>query len=232
MQLTVRDVSALFNVSEKTVYRWIGQGEIPAYRLNNQYRFSRPELLEWATARRIKVSPALVEQPEAKTVTLPTLAEAVEAGGIFYRVEGTDKPSVLRQVVKLLRLPEDMDREALLQVMMAREELASTGLGDGIAIPHVRNPIVTHVGKATVTLCFLEQAIDFAAIDGQPVRVLFTLVTPTVQTHLHLLSRLAYTLRNPEFRDVVAREGSREEILSAVRQAEAGITMPPPATER
>ena len=231
MQLTVRDVSALFNVSEKTVYRWIGQGDIPAYRLNNQYRFSRAELLEWATAKRIRVSPAIVAESTLPSAPLPTLAEAIESGGIFYRVEGNDKPSVLRAVVQLLRLPDDMDREALLEVMMAREELASTGLGDGIAIPHVRNPIVTNVGKPTITVCFLEKAVDFAAIDGQPVRVLFTMVTPTVQTHLHLLSRLAYTLRSPEFRAVMSRDGTREEILAAVRKAEAGITLPPPASE-
>ena len=49
MQLTVRDVARLLNVSEKTIYRWIKEASIPAYRVNEQYRFNRAELLEWAT---------------------------------------------------------------------------------------------------------------------------------------------------------------------------------------
>jgi len=52
MQLTVRDAAKLLAVSEKTIYRWINQGSLPAYRVNEQYRFNRAELLEWATARK------------------------------------------------------------------------------------------------------------------------------------------------------------------------------------
>ena len=60
MKLLVKDAARLLDVSEKTVYRWIKQGSIPAYRLNEQYRFNRAELLEWATARRISISPEIL----------------------------------------------------------------------------------------------------------------------------------------------------------------------------
>src|SRR5438034_985186 len=62
-----------------------------------------------------------------------------------------------------------------------REALQSTGVGDGIAIPHVRNPIVLHVSRPMITLCFLERPIDFGALDGKPVHVLFSLISPTVR---------------------------------------------------
>ena len=68
-------------------------------------------------------------------------------GGVFYRVSGIDKESALREVVELLRLPEEVDRDFLLRVLMAREAIVSTAVGDGIAIPHVRNPVVLHVGR-------------------------------------------------------------------------------------
>jgi mannitol/fructose-specific phosphotransferase system IIA component (Ntr-type) len=90
-----------------------------------------------------------------------------------------------------------VDREFLYKVLLARESLGSTGIGDGIAIPHVRNPIVLHLSRPIVTLCFLERPVDFGALDGQPVNTLFTLISPTVRAHLHLLSRLAFTLRDP-----------------------------------
>ena len=220
MQVSVRTATEILNVSEKTIYRWIKQAIIPSYRIHEQFRFNRAELLEWATSRRIKVSPAIFEENE---LPLPGLLEALKAGGIFYRLGGSDRPSVLREIVEVLKLPEEVDRAYLCEVLLARETLGSTGIGDGIAIPHVRNPVVMHVAKPTVTLCFLEHPIDFRAIDNQPVRILFTLISPTVRAHLHLLSRLGFLLHNAPFREALLAEASRDDILAALAAAEAAI---------
>jgi PTS system nitrogen regulatory IIA component len=222
-KLTVREAAELLNASEKSVYRWIKQGRLPAYRINDQYRINRAELLEWATAHKVQVSPEIFAEPESESGQVPSLEEALRAGGIHYRVGGHDKASVLHAVVDAMRLPEDVDREFLYQVLLAREALGSTGVGDGIAIPHVRNPIVLHLSRATVTLCFLERPVDFGALDGQPVSTLFTLISPTVRAHLHLLSRLAFTLRDPRFHAALRTQASREEILGALHAAEAAL---------
>jgi PTS system nitrogen regulatory IIA component len=223
-KLTVREAAALLNASEKSVYRWIKQGLLPAYRINDQYRINRAELLEWATARKMHVSPEIFAEPESEDEAPPTLEEALRAGGIHYRVGGRDKASVLHAVVDTMKLPDDVDREFLYQVLLAREALGSTGIGDGIAIPHVRNPIVLHLSRPIVTLCFLEQAVDFGALDGQPVTTLFTLISPTVRAHLHLLSRLAFVLRVPRFGEAIRSQASREEIFAALHEAEATVS--------
>lgn len=226
MQLAVRDAASVLNVSEKTVYRWIKEGKLPAYRVAEQYRFNRAELLEWATARRLNVSPEIFQEPEGVHDPLPTLLQALQAGGIHYRIGGTDKESVLRSVVEVMRLPDSVDREFLLQVLMARESLGSTGIGDGIAIPHVRNPIVLHIPSPTITLCFLEHAIDFGALDGKPVNVLFTMVSPTIRAHLHLLSKLAFTLRDPGFKAVLTHQGSRQQAFDEISRVEGNLNPP------
>lgn len=213
----------MLSVSEKTIYRWINQGRLPAYRVGEQYRFNRSELLEWATAQRLNVSPDMFAEPESAETPQPSLLDALRAGGVFYRVEGRDKAAVLQSVVSLMPLPDDVDREFLLRVMLARESLGSTGIGDGIAIPHVRNPIVLHVARPMVTLVFLEQPIDFAALDGKPVGVLFNVISPTVRAHLHLLSRLAFVLREPQTRDALQRQASREEIYRCIEQVESRL---------
>jgi PTS system nitrogen regulatory IIA component len=228
MQLTVREVANLFQVSERTIYRWIKEKAIPAYRIGETYRFHRSEILEWATARRIGVSVEIFEEADA-AAPMPSLSEALQAGGIAYRVGGSDKPSVLRAAVEAMRLPDEVDREHLLRVLVAREAMASTAIGDGIAIPHVRNPIVLHVPRSMVTLCFLERPIDFGALDGQPVRCLFTMVSPTVRAHLHLLSRLAFALRDPGFQGAVRREALRDEIVTELGRVEAALGASPPA---
>ncbi len=223
MQLGVRDVSKLLNVSEKTIYRWISQGVLPAYRINDQYRFNRAELLEWATSRRMNVSAEVFDEPESNAAPIPGLVESLQAGGIVYRLGGTDKESVLRALVENMRLPEEVDRDFLLRVLLAREALQSTGIGDGIAIPHVRNPIVLHVSRPMITLCFLEKPIDFGALDGKPVHVLFSLVSPTVRAHLRLLSRLSFALHDPVFKKAITQQASRDEILEAARRVEENL---------
>jgi PTS system nitrogen regulatory IIA component len=156
-------------------------------------------------------------------VPQPRLHEALEAGGVHYRVCGTDKASVLRDIVHIMRLPEEVDRSYLYEVLLAREALGSTGIGDGIAIPHVRNPIVLHISRPMIALCFLEQKVDFGALDGQPVGILFTLISPTVRAHLHLLSKLAFALRDPRFKDVVTHHGSRQEIYTEACRIEDSL---------
>ena len=227
MQLSVKDAAAFLNVSDETIYKWIKQDEIPSHTMNEQVRFNRSELLEWATARNIQVSPDLFTGDQANKVGQPTLSDALKAGGVAYRVGGVDQPSVLRAVVDVMKLPEAVDREFLYQVLLARESLGSTGVGDGIAIPHVRNPVVLHVSKPTVTLCFLENPIDFHAIDDKPVNTLFTLISPTVRTHLHLLSRLGFVLRNPDVKKALKRQASCDDLMKMIVAAESTIQADP-----
>lgn len=226
MQLGVKDAARLLNVSEKTIYRWIKQGAIPAYRISDQFRFNRAELLEWATGRRIRISPEIFQEAEATGTPLPRIIDALKAGGIHYRVSGEDRAAVLRNTVDVMRLPDEVDREFLYQALVARETLGSTGIGEGIAIPHVRNPIVLHVQRPTVSLCFLENPIDFNALDRRPVTTLFLLISPTVRAHLHMLSRLCFMLRDPAFREAVTTQASRDRLLDSAAAAE-GALLPP-----
>jgi len=220
MQLTVRDVSELLKVSERTVYRWIKQETIPAYKIHDQYRFNRSEILEWATANKIGVSPELFHEPAENDKDTVSIFDALKRGGIHYRIQGADKPSVLRSVVDVLHLPQDVDRDFLLKVFLAREELGSTGVGDGIAIPHARSPIVLHVDQPFISLCFLEQSVDFGSLDGKPVTCLFTLISPTVRGHLKMLSRIAYILKDELVKDAVISQKSRDIILKEIQRVE------------
>jgi nitrogen PTS system EIIA component len=221
MKLGVRDAAGLLGVSEKTIYRWVARQRLPAYRVNEQYRFNRAELLEWATSRRVPVSPQILSEEEDAPV--PSLHAALRAGGVFYRVGGADKPSVLKSVVEIMPLPEEVDRGFLLQVLLARETLGSTGIGEGLAIPHVRNPIVLHIPRPMIALCFLEHPIEFHAIDGKPVHTLFTIVSPTVKAHLGLLSKLSYGMREGPFAAAIRRQASRDDILAQAEGLEKSM---------
>jgi PTS system nitrogen regulatory IIA component len=169
------------------------------------------------------VSPDIFREPESEGIPMPTLVEAFQAGDIMYGVEGRDKVTALRFIIEHIWLPEEVDREFLFQVMLAREELGSTGIGDGIAIPHVRNPVVLHITRPFVSLAFLETPIDFGALDGKPVHALLTIMSPTVRAHLHMLSRISFVLRDEKAKSAITRQAPRQEILSEIQRIENTI---------
>jgi nitrogen PTS system EIIA component len=133
------------------------------------------------------------------------------------------REAALRAVVEHMPLPAAVDREFFLGVLLAREDMASTGVGEGVAIPHVRNAIVLPISEPVITLGLLETPVDFGAVDGQPVFALFALVCPSVRMHLHLLSRLAFALRDTAFRSALDRRAPAEEIIAAARAAESAV---------
>jgi PTS system nitrogen regulatory IIA component len=221
MQLSVREVARLLKVAESTVYRWVDERSLPAQQINSQYFFNKAELLEWAALRKVDVAPEMFADGPAGNGTTPTLAAALKAGGVHYDVPGTDRESVLRSVVGHLSVPGDFDRDLLLELLLVREKHGSTAIGDGIAIPHPRTPIVAPVDSPAVALCFLNQPVSFGAADGKPVNVVFMLLAPNVRTHLQLLARLACTLRDDQFRRIVLDRGKPDAILAAAAAFDA-----------
>jgi PTS system nitrogen regulatory IIA component len=225
MQLDVRGAAAVLNVPQSTIYRWINERHLPAKGVEGQYRFARTELLEWATIQKVELSPNIFQEDSVRL----SLVDALESGGVFYGVPGSDKDSVLRSVVDNMSLPEGTDAEQLVELFLAREATGSTAVGNGIAIPHPRRPLVLPVAKPMLSLCFLAEPIEFGAANGEPVHTLFVLLSPTIQMHLQMLARVACLLRDNRFQQILAQRKSRQEILTEARRVEKALEPTLPA---
>jgi PTS system nitrogen regulatory IIA component len=221
MHLKVRDAAELLGVSTKTIYRWIEDKKLPVHHIGDQYRFERAELFEFAIQERLRPSPRLLQEMEAQDPA--TAGDCLENGGIYYRVDGRTKRDVLENALKMIKGIERAAMESLLEMFLAREQLASTGIGDGIAIPHTRTPLVGYVARPLLSLAFLETPLDYGALDGKPVQALFLLVSPTIRSHLAILGRLSFALKDHLFRQAVLRRETRQKILSSLRAIEARI---------
>jgi PTS system nitrogen regulatory IIA component len=221
MLLTVRNAAALLRTTERQIYRWVDEEEIPFQRIREQVRFNRTELLEWATTRRLPVSLEAFDANEDPEDRAPSLAAAFRVGGVHHDVPGEDRDAALRAAVALTPMPPAFDRELLVEVLLAQETTSSTAIGDGIAIPHVRHPVVAAAAAATVSVCFLAHAVDFGAPDGKPVHTIFTIISPTVRTHLQILARLARALQDPAFRAAIDRRAPEPEIVREAARVEA-----------
>jgi PTS system nitrogen regulatory IIA component len=232
MQLTVREAAHYLHVSEATVRQWIRQRGLPAHRVDERLHLNAIEVWEWATEHGVPASRHLLQEARKGREDVPPLAEQMRTGGIHHDVPGDDRSAVLREIVSRLPLPPDADRGFLVTVLEAREAMGSTGVGDGIAIPHVRNPILLHTTAPFVTLCLLRHAVDFDAVDGQKVHALFTVVSPNVPAHLRVLAQLGFLLRDQELRDLLRRRAAAEEILSRVESLAGRVTASFPPLER
>jgi nitrogen PTS system EIIA component len=218
MDLSLRDAAKLLATTEDNLLRWIQAGTIPAQRVNHQYRLNRVELLEWAATQDHRVSPELLRSNDGE---LPcSLAGALERGGIFSGVPGTSREEVLEAITHLPGIPDGVDRTMLYQLLLAREKLASTGLGQGIALPHPRAPVILRLDAPHVLLCFPTTPVDFGAIDRMPVRVLVLLLAPSVRIHLQLLAKLAFALHDERLKQALSPSSPPEMIVRRIRQLE------------
>lgn len=216
MQLTLRQAAGYLGVSEATARRWVNERALPVHEAHERLYLNAVELWEWAVEHGVSVSRDLLEHARHAPDDVPPLSELLARGGIVYDVGATTKAALLRALVERLPLPPEQDRETLVNVLEAREAIGSTGVGDGIAIPHVRNPIVLHVDEPFVMLALLRTPVEFGAIDAQPVHALFMVVSPTVPVHLRILAQLGFVLRDSVLRDLLRAHAPATEIVGRI----------------
>jgi PTS system nitrogen regulatory IIA component len=148
------------------------------------------------------------------------LEEAIERGGVFYDLAGYDIYSTLENAVNLLKLPGNKDKEILLNELINREEIASTGIGNGVAIPHPRRPFDLSLPDPVMPVFFLKNPIDFNSVDGKPVSVLFVIFSPTTKIHLELLAKLSYCLRDKKFMSLIRNQADQQSLLKTISYIE------------
>jgi PTS system nitrogen regulatory IIA component len=218
VELKIKDIVDLLQVSEKTVYRWIKQKKIPCYRIQHQYRFSRAEINEWVLSNKIELSSNLLDLSLSKRPT--NFTDLLEKGGIHAAIPGKTVAEVLHSAIQRIPKPEGINPEDIAGALMNRESMMSTAIGYGIAIPHPRSPIITSIDDASVSICFLKEAVDFGALDGKPVHTLFVLLTFSPRRHLEVLSKISYLCRMEEFRKLLERRAPGQELLAFIREKE------------
>jgi PTS system nitrogen regulatory IIA component len=198
MDLTLPEIAAGLNVTESTVERWVRQGRIPVHRMGNEYRFNLSVLERWAESHNMNFSLPAASQELARP-SRSSLVGAMERGGVHRDIAGENAVTALKAAVgRLTVLPENV-RDDLYDQLVRRERLTSTGIGRGVAIPHPRSPIEGASDLPLIATAFLGEPIDFKAVDDQPVFVLFIMLSDSIDSHLHLLSRLAFCLREDSF---------------------------------
>jgi PTS system nitrogen regulatory IIA component len=146
------------------------------------------------------------------------LVSMIKAGGVYYNIWGETPEAVYTDMVSHLSLPSGVDPAALLSGLIERERLMTTSVGNGIALPHPRTPIVTEEKDQRVYVCFLDRPVNFDAMDGKPVFALFVILSNGSQSHLKVLSRLSWLFQQETFRETLRKKPDTKEMISMIQR--------------
>jgi mannitol/fructose-specific phosphotransferase system IIA component (Ntr-type) len=152
------------------------------------------------------------------------LSELISPAHIKLNLTGPNTDALLgelvEQIPQLANQPEA--RQTLLRALQERERLHSTGIGDGVALPHARNVLPGLVDRPVIVFA-RHDGLEYGAIDGRPVRLFFLLVAPTVTAHLAVLARISRVLRDAKLRQDLLTADSGKKVVSLIREAEMKV---------
>ncbi len=148
------------------------------------------------------------------------IVEFLRPEAVIASLSGQAAQAVLSELCRPLASAQRVDGQKLLDTLLEREKLGSTGIGEGVAIPHGKVAglpgLMASFGRSTA-------GVDFRAIDGKPTHLFFTLFAPenSAGAHLKALARISRIFKNPQFRDAIMRAPDAAEIYRLIETEDA-----------
>ena len=139
---------------------------------------------------------------------------------ILYLVDSEDESTALRKIIQSVPLSLSLNKEELLNALLSREEMMSTAIGNGIAIPHVRLFDSMSLQEDIVVVAYLFEPVDWVAPDGKPVHTLFFVLAADETRHLQILAEIAQLASDEDFVDFLKTMPPRESLIERIQQLE------------
>jgi len=215
--LSIEEVARLLDLPLVTIQRWEHQGKIPIRIVKHKKCFRRRDILEWAADHGFTIKTEASEETHGPG---DILHPAIKRAGIFYDLPGKDIVEVFENAVSTLPFLPRSAHEMTLHELLNREEMASTGIGQGIAIPHTRERLQISTEHIYIPILFLKNKIEFNAIDGNPVFVLFMIFTSNTKEHLNVLSHISQALKDQELLTIINEKNKNNNLLNRIKKIE------------
>jgi DNA-binding protein/PTS system, IIA component len=206
--LTIEEVARYLRVSERTVYEWAQKGEIPAGKIGTVWRFKKDDIESWVDERLASSKTSVPKQHKIVTENFLSPDRVV-------LLDYASKHDVLVMMSEVLaKAPQVKNSAELLDAILKREALMSTAVGRGIAIPHVRLSSVTDLVMAVGIS--KRDILDFDAVDGNPVRLVFMIAAANNQHdyYLQTISHFSAKLRNEELKSSLLNSTDPAEVYA------------------
>lgn len=230
MDLKVKDVADLLNVTESTVENWIMGGIIPNYCINGEHHFSRTEVEGWVITQKLSktdgISPFNHRQLNStSTITSSgskqySLFRAIHKGDVLDHIAGHSKEEMIRSTMRHVAPHLHLDADMMSELLIDRENMMPTALNHGIGVPHTRESLLSAHHDAVVVV-FPQAPLEYGALDGEPVHTLFFLFACEDKRHLHLLAKIAHLSDQPVARTFFQSKPSKGELLAFIKAWES-----------
>ena len=204
--LTIEEVASYLRVSERTVYDWAQKGEIPSGKIGTVWRFKKSEIERWVNER---LSPNSRLTPSNTTIQIKNI---LSPSRVIFINQATKQDALTELAANLGQAPQVKFERELQSEILKREELMSTAIGRGIAIPHVRLSSVTDL-VMSVGICN-PPISDFQPLDGLPVNILI-MIAAAYNQHSYYLQTLSYLsgkLKNNELRASILAAKTEQDV--------------------
>jgi PTS system nitrogen regulatory IIA component len=223
MDFKKEDVIQLLNITEETLLNWIENYNFPVYRVEDQLRFSAMSIEHWLLGKSHQESGDELRGDHSLSIGYHKYAlyRAFSNGFIEREYEPITKNAAITKMSKLIAKKLDLDPEILNELLIDREQLASTGIGNGFALPHTRERLEGI--ESAIFVLLLNHPIEYESVDGQEVFCLFFFFAPEDKLHLRLLSKLAYFLSNDVHREFLSHLPEQRALLDQIRTWEGGL---------
>jgi PTS system nitrogen regulatory IIA component len=227
MDLKLSEVAELLNVSETTIQRWVTEGSVPSYQLNQEFRFNRGEIEDWVMSAKQGGHRFFAEHERDMSLSQSAwnqygLYRAIHKGGVLDQIEETDKQLLIQEVMRKISSPLSLDADLVSELLIDRENLMPTSLGRGIAVPHTRDFLLRGLFDA-VTVVFPKTPIDWGSLDGEPVHTIFFLFGCDDRRHLNLLAKLAHLASSDEALGFLKTSPRKPDLLGYIKNWEAAV---------
>lgn len=150
------------------------------------------------------------------------LSSLIERGGVYHDINGTNPKELVTALIELIPPVSGLDKKFLINAVMEREALVSTGIGRGIALPHPRSPVFT--ASPMVLLAFPVQPIDWKSPDGGKIHTVFLILSASAKQHIGTLSEINFLSKQENFYTLLQKHASKEEIIKEILKAESSWT--------
>lgn len=222
--LTLTEIAGYLKVSEKTILRMVQSGQFPGAKVSNQWRFVRAIVDDWLSARMRSAPTANLMDVVGTELHVIPLTRLVSNKRIILDLRPGKMEDVLAQLVEPLEKDGIVsDAQDYVQRLVAREEVVSTAIGNGVAIPHVREPEEIAVTTPRIVLGICRQGTDFGALDGHKTYLFAMPCAGNESGHLRLLARISLLFRRPGVIDAMTGAQTRETVMGILAEADRDL---------
>ena len=222
--MTIKEVAQYLKMNERTVYKLIQSGKIPAAKLGKQWRLNKDQLNELLGFQMSEMpNEDLKDLEKDHKEAVIKITPLLKKEKVIFNFYANSKSQAIQSLVNVISENDKLsasNSEKLLKAVMERERLCSTAIEEGVALPHPRDVVLKGLKKPLIAIGVSKHGMDLESIDGKPTHLILLIIAHRSDIHLRLMARLSRLLRDKVVRYKLSNLADFKEFKDLIKHAE------------